>query len=329
VIRLTAPSLLRRVKRWLLPAGVFVLLMGAALAAPLRIPTGRTPPTPSRTPGQLPALDGSIFFRPTRTPTPPVATPTTIPTATPYLTATPSPTPTPADGVWFEIGRSAGGRPLEVARFGRGPVERLIVAGIHGGYEWNTIALADELADHLRAHPEWVPANISLYILRSLNPDGAARAANAYGRGNDNGVDLNRNWDANWLEDWNRSGCFTSVRLTAGSAPESEPEVQALAEFIRAHTFDALISYHSAGLGIFAGGIDPTRASRRLATALSQISFYPYPPVYTGCQYSGQLIDWAAAQGMAAVDVELSSHTELDWAVNLRVLNAFLNWSPE
>lgn len=329
MIRPAAASFLHRVKRWLLPAGVFMLLAGAALAAPVQAPAGQPPPTPGRTPGRLPALDGSFFFRATRTPVPPLPPPTPVPTATPCHTATPSPTPAPPDGEWFEIGRSAGGRPLEVTRFGSGPVERLIVAGIHGGYERNTIALAEALADYLRAHPDWVPDNISLYIMRSLNPDGAARAANAYGRGNDNGVDLNRNWDANWLEDWNRSGCFSSVWLTGGSAPESEPEVQALADFIRAHHFDALISYHSAGLGIFAGGIDPTRSSRRLATALSQVSYYPYPPVNTGCQYSGQLIDWAAAQGIAAVDVELSTHSEMDWVTNLRILQAFLNWSAE
>ena len=44
-----------------------------------------------------------------------------------------------------EIGRSVEDRPLEIIRFGNGPVVKLIVAGTHGGYEHNTIELADEM----------------------------------------------------------------------------------------------------------------------------------------------------------------------------------------
>lgn len=97
----------------------------------------------------------------------------------------------------FIIGFSVGGRPLEVYQFGSGPSERLVVAGIHGGNEWNTIALANELIAHLQSHPEIIPADITLYILRDLNPDGEARGHGPEGRTNDHGVDLNRNWPAN------------------------------------------------------------------------------------------------------------------------------------
>src|ERR671925_188925 len=41
------------------------------------------------------------------------------------------------------IGYSTQGKPIEVYTFGDGEHERMIVAGIHGGNEWNTIALAN------------------------------------------------------------------------------------------------------------------------------------------------------------------------------------------
>ena len=55
------------------------------------------------------------------------------------------------------IGYSLAGRPIEVYTFGEGEREYLIVAGIHGGYEWNTIALANELITHINANPEVIP----------------------------------------------------------------------------------------------------------------------------------------------------------------------------
>ena len=47
-------------------------------------------------------------------------------------------------------------------RYGGCPSRRLIVAGIHGGYEWNTIALADQLMSHLLVHPEIIPTQSTL-----------------------------------------------------------------------------------------------------------------------------------------------------------------------
>jgi len=56
----------------------------------------------------------------------------------------------------------------------------------------------------------------------------------------------------------------------------------------------ALISYHSAALGIFPGGKPDFPPSIRLAKAVSLVSDYPYPPINTGCDYTGNLTDWAA-----------------------------------
>ena len=272
---------------------------------------------------------------------PPLAAPLAAPTTYLLPSVTPNPrstlivatTPTAFDYVIgrttpaMVIGYSVMGRPLEVFKFGNGPSERLIVAGIHGGYEWNTIALADELIAELEEHPELVPEGVTLYILRSLNPDGDARAHAREGRVNENGVDLNHNFPYHWKEEWDREGCWNYLPTTGGTHPASEPETIALINFINLHDFDALISYHSAALGIFAGGMPPFAPSEALAEKIENSSPYAYPPVNTGCEYSGNLTDWASsAKGIPAVDIELTNHQDTDFGANLRVLSVFLNW---
>jgi predicted deacylase len=273
------------------------------------------------------ALQPTLTFTPSPTVKPnKTAAPSPQPSSTSTPTATPS--PTPQGWSYFILGFSVGGRPLEVYQFGGGPSERLIVAGIHGGNEWNTIALADELIAHLQAHPEIVPADVTLYILRALNPDGEARGRNADGRANDHGVDLNRNWPANWQAEWDREHCWSLRPITAGKYAASEPETQSLRLFLQHHEIAALISYHSAALGIFAGGLPPDKASLRLARAVAAVSTYPYPPIDIGCEYIGALVDWASFHGIPALDIELSNHTDTDFAMNLRILNVFMNWKP-
>jgi hypothetical protein len=91
---------------------------------------------------------------------------------------------------------------------------------------------------------------------------------------------------------------------------------------------EAIISYHSAGLGIFAGGLPTTEKSRQLAEAIAEVSTYPYPPIDIGCNYTGTFIDWAARIGIASVDVELSNHFNTDFEQNLRILETFLSRTP-
>jgi hypothetical protein len=284
-------------------------------------------PTATLTETQTPTLTitPTITFTPspTRMPT---LTKTPTKTLTPTFTPTETPTPIPFSEGPIIIGYSVEDRPLEVYRFGTGPTGRLIVAGMHGGGEYNTIQLADLLITYLLGHPEIVPADVTLYILRNLNPDGEAREHGFLGRVNANRVDLNRNWDANWQKDWQRTGCWTLTYVTGGKSPGSEPETKALMSFIKSRPFDGLINYHSAALGIFAGGIPPSEDSKRLAQFVAAVSTYKYPPVETGCEYTGGMVDWTANQGIASLDLELTDHTNTDFDMNLKILNVFLNW---
>lgn len=276
-------------------------------------------------PAESPTLDPAMFS-PTPSPIPPTFTATNVP---PSPTASPIPvTPAPTTPQPEIIGHSVGGRPLEVYRFGNGPVEKLLVAGIHGGYEYNTINLADELIDYLESHQDIVPADHTLYILRAFNPDGFERSRGFGGRANDNNVDLNRNFPSLWRSEWPRAGCWDYIPITGGTAPGSEPETQALMAFIESHEFQALISYHSAALGIFPGGQPPDAGSLSLAEAFAAVSPYPYPPIDAGCTFTGQFVDWASDIGIPAVDIELTNHQDSDFAINLGILSVFLDWSP-
>jgi len=270
-------------------------------------PTRKIPPT--------------SYFLPTLTPNPNY-TPPVFETSTPFLLEN-GPRPT-------VIGYSLAGRPIEAYTFGVGERQYLIVAGIHGGSEWNTIALANELIIHINEHPEAIPTDATLYIIRNMNPDGEARAHGVDGRVNNNGVDLNRNFPSdNWVQDWDRDGCWIYRSTTGGAYEGSEPETRTVMSFISARKITALISYHSAALGVFPGGVPWEKESVALAKALAKVTKYPYPPLDTGCKYTGTLADWAVENGVrAAVDMELRNHENTDFAQNLKALNVLLGFMP-
>ncbi|MEN9563246.1 MAG: hypothetical protein RIR73_1490 [Chloroflexota bacterium] len=224
------------------------------------------------------------------------------------------------------VGYSVSGRPIEVYIFGNGEHEKMIVAGIHGGYEWNTIALADELIRHIFDNPEIIPDDVTLYILRNMNPDGDARDHGIDGRVNDHGVDLNRNFPANWAKTWDRTGCWVATPTTGGTGPGSEPETRAVMYFLQSHNVETLISYHSAALGVFPGGVPWEKDSIKFSKALAKATSYPYPPIDTGCVYTGTLADYAVELGITAVDMELSTHKYTDFDENLNALEVLLNW---
>ena len=272
-------------------------------------------------PGQTRIIPPTSYLLPTLTPNP---------FYTPPVFLTPTPFELPKGLHPSIIGFSVAGRRMEAYTFGTGKKEYLIVAGIHGGYEGNTIALANEMITYINDHPGAIPSNVRLYIIRNMNPDGEARDDGVDGRVNNNGVDLNRNFPSkNWAADWDRDGCWIYRPTTGGKYAGSEPETRAVMGFIRAHNIEAMISYHSAGLGVFPGGVPWEEPSKRLANALSKITGYPYPPVDTGCVYTGTLADWVVENGVgAAVDMELSDHKNTEFQANLRALDVLLNFQP-
>lgn len=265
------------------------------------------------------SLQSTSFFIPKT-----IVTSTSSPTTRPTNTATPTPTK-PANGERIIIGLSSEGRELEVFQFGNGQVPLLIIAGIHGGYEWNTVSLVDALMERIISHEILIPDNVTLFILRNFNPDGYEKDKGPDGRANANNVDLNRNWDSDWKISWWGTQCWSLRYITAGTEPESERETQALKDFILNFKIEQLISYHSAGLGIFSGGSPGDKKSDALAKRLAQVSKYPYPPIARDCEYTGQLANWASDNGIIAVDIELSNHSSIDLVENVNILEEFLD----
>jgi murein peptide amidase A len=295
---------------------VIVYFSRANLRASAAVDRTRTP-----RPVETRKIPPTSYFLPTLTPNP-LYTPPVFVTPTPFVLAH-GPRPS-------IIGFSVAGRPIQVYTFGNGDKQYLIVAGIHGGYEGNTIALANELITYIIDNPDVIPQEATLYIIRNMNPDAEVRSDDEDGRVNNHGVDLNRNFpSSNWTANWDRDGCWILRPTTGGDYGGSEPETRAVMSFIASHNIRALISYHSAALGVFPGGVPWEPASRRLAASLGKATGYPYPPIDTGCEYTGTLADWAVENGAAAaVDMELSTHKRTDFENNLKALQVMLNFAP-
>jgi Zinc carboxypeptidase len=256
-----------------------------------------------------------------------VVTATIAPTATPAPSPTTTPTPTATSPFVegpFPIGYSVQHRPIMTYRVGHGPIARALIGGLHGGYEWNTVRLMTETLDHLIAHPDMIPEQVTLYIVPVANPDGlAAGTDRVEGRLNAHQVDLNRNWNYQWQ----MTATHGTRPVSAGWQPFSEPETIALRDFLSEHKVEAVVFYHSAFAAVFSGTGVTTSHTVELAQLLAEATGYRYAPEGVPGQITtGNAIDWLTANGITAVEVELTNHSDLDWEQNLRGLRAFLNW---
>ncbi|MBK8987916.1 MAG: hypothetical protein IPM39_17915 [Chloroflexi bacterium] len=275
---------------------------------------------------------------PTRTPSPapdsPVADPTT--SATPSLLATPTAATTPdlvipRQGV-FTIGRSVRGAALEAVRLGNGRRQFILVGGIHAGYAPNTVQLADQLIAYFSANPTAVPADVTLTIIPSLNPDAAAATSRLAGRLNANGVDLNRNADCRWLADPLVLGSVAPG--AGGAAPFSEPESQALRDFINQQqpTAVLLLAAHGLNYGVASPGacLERSLVSVSLAKVYGRASGYRFPDsnndgiVQPDLQLTGDLTNWLDGSGIPAIAVLLPKYEATDFELNLAGITAVL-----
>lgn len=226
---------------------------------------------------------------------------------------------------------------MEVYRIGQGPRRLAFIGGIHGGYEWNTILLAYRAISFFASHPEQVPVSISLYIIPAANPDGQAAVVGHAGRFepsettsdtipgrfNGNGVDLNRNWDCNWVP----TGFWGDQEVSAGSAPFSEVETQILRDFITTPPMDAVVFWHSAKPGVFAGGCDaPSSQANALANVYAVGAQYPLLDEFSDYSVTGDASDWLSSQDIPAIVVELTDHTDTDWSQNLAGMQAVIDY---
>ena len=151
---------------------------------------------------------------------------------------------------------------------------------------------------------------------------------------NANGVDLNRNFDAEWDKvDTTEAASYMNYR---GTAVESEPETKALVAYTDKYKFDATLSYHATGSAIyweFGEDAAVNAASLRLAEAIKAVSAYE-PIGDSGDSYGGYK-DWAMLKRqIPSVTIEIGTRTapllEVEfsnvWFRNRDVLSAVANW---
>ena len=173
----------------------------------------------------------------------------------------------------IELGVSAGGRPIVAEQSGTPGGRRVLVIGVIHGDEDAGMAIVDEL----RAEP--VPDGVELWIVESMNPDGQTNQV----RSNDNGVDLNRNFPYKW----GPIGVPGDSQF-AGTGPASEPETQAMVNFMTQLQPDITIWYHQ---DLFV--VNPSQGrDGRIRERYAELTGLPMGEI-TGGTYTGIAATWA------------------------------------
>lgn len=188
------------------------------------------------------------------------------------------------------IGVSNLGISLPAIKFGNGSKKILYVGGTHGN-EWITVPLLMKFLEILSksyvnslnvfgVSARELFNNVSLYIVPMLNPDGidlvtGNLSQNSYGyrraqeiakdfpdisfpsgwKANIEGVDLNLQFPAGWQQarEIKYAQGFTkpAPRDFVGYGPLSTPEALAIYNFILAHNFTLMLTYHTQGEVIY------------------------------------------------------------------------------
>lgn len=239
---------------------------------------------------------------------------TVVPTSPP-MTRTPLPSA-------FSFGRSAQGRDLIAYRFGTGAKTLMLIGGIHMGFEANTVQTVEGLKNHFASHPRDILPDVTLIFVPMLNPDGGEYGRQLRGRFNGNNVDLNRNWGC----DWSAQAVFRETTVNAGSQAFSESETQALGSLIQRIEPAAVLFYHAAANGVFAGHCNDTSVSQEMAMIYGIASGYPYGAGFGDYEITGSAAQWLDSIGIRAADIELASAELPEIDRNLRAVLALQQW---
>ncbi len=239
------------------------------------------------------------------------------------------------------IGSSAEGRKIEAYTYGYGKTHLLFVGGMHGGYEWNSILLAYEIMDYLKKNPSLIPAKLSVTVIPSANPDGqfavlgkegrfalsdAPKGDNSEGKGrmNAHNVDLNRNFDCKWKP----GALWKNKPVGAGAAPFSEPEAQAIRDFVFEFSPSAVIFWHSKSGAVYASecenGILPATLDIMKAYALA--AGYRTVRTFDTYKITGDSEGWLASINIPALTVELKTHETVELEENLAGIKAVFDY---
>jgi len=208
------------------------------------------------------------------------------------------------------IGTSKNGRAINAYIFGSGGKTILYTGAIHGN-EYSARNLMNAWVDEIEANPQNIPANIQLVVIPTVNPDGVAAGT----RVNANNVDLNRNFDvSDWKSDIQTVG-GQPFAGGGGSAPMSEPETQALANYTRQLAPSLTMSYHAAAAYVIANTCGDSGA---LASTYASMVRYRNMTGVSGAfsyEITGTYDDWICEKlGRRSVLVELTTNSNAEFS---------------
>jgi len=198
----------------------------------------------------------------------------------------------------IEIGYSVQGRPIVAQRSGELGGRRVLVIGVIHGNEDAGVAIVEQL----RATA--APSGVELWTIESMNPDGQA----ILDRHNANQVDLNRNFPYNWGPlGQPGDGQYSGV------GPASEPETQAMVNFITQLRPDIAVWYHQ-DLYVISPS---TGRDGRVRARYAELTGLPLGEI-SGGTYTGIAATWARRElepdGSVAFIVELGATLSADEA---------------
>jgi len=146
------------------------------------------------------------------------------------------------------IGQTVRGQKIQGIRIGNGKRCIALVGALHAGESGPELMLP--AFESILAERKDLLAQVSIAAIPSVNLDERGRLAEGvpwYLRTNANGVDLNRNYPADWdTVDYNY-GLDTSdpdSMTYRGPRPASEPETRAVMDFLREGPVDVVYSFH-------------------------------------------------------------------------------------
>lgn len=220
------------------------------------------------------------------------------------------------------IGHTVKGRAITAYRFGSGP-SVILYLGLTHGNEISSYTLLSQWVDELEANARSIPADKTIVVIPALSRDGLASGS----RRNANNVDLNRNFPtADWKADVTMPG-GQMVQGGGGSAPLSEPESTAIANYTQQLAPRLVLTYHTV-----AGLVTPNEAgvSSAYAATYSSISGYYVSPKASANEVfdydtTGAYEDWLYEKpAIAAILVELGSNSSPQTSRNFPAMWAMM-----
>jgi len=207
------------------------------------------------------------------------------------------------------LGQSHGQRPIERLRLTRGPVNLLLLGGVHGD-EPEGFALVERYV----REGGWraLEGLASLFVVTRVNPDGCAEGERTNGRG----VDLNRNMPT---KDWTQEA--RAPRYFPGPSAGSENETQILMNLVEELKPRAILSAHSWNPMINYNG-----PCRKLAEAMAAVSGYVISDDigYPTPGSLGTRAGWERGIPTITLEVERGLEPEAAWRVHGESLTAGL-----